>query len=428
MSIRLLHTRLIILCLISFISANQLMAQFQLSAEYRPRTEYRHGYKSMFTADDKAAFFTSQRMRLNGAYTLDKLKFGISLQDVRVWGDVPQQNSTSNQIMLYQGWAEYMFTKQFSIKIGRQELKYDDERIFGNVDWLQQARVHDLALFKYEKNFKLHVGLAFNQESEKTKGTDYNIIGNYKSMQFVWFNKKINSLGLSLLFLNNGLQNKSTDAVPVYKMAFSQTFGTRLVYDKKMLSLFGATYYTTGKDITLRNLSAYYATLGFNAKLNDNWGTGLGWELLSGTSQKEKKANLNYTNNSFTPFYGTNHKFNGYMDYFFVGNHLNSVGLNDFYGNIIYKKNKFNASITPHLFMAANDVLNPVISGTSMSKSLGTELDLVIGYKLADNIQVNGGYSQMIGTETLKALSGGDNKAMNNWAWVMITFKPEFIK
>lgn len=428
MLIRLMQSRLLILCFISVLSFNQLKAQFQLSAEYRPRTEYRHGYKSMFTDDDKAAFFTSQRMRLNGAYVQDKLKLGLSIQDVRIWGDVAQQNSTSNQVMLYQGWAEYLFTKQLSVKIGRQDLKYDDERIFGNVDWVQQGRVHDLALIKYEKNFKLHIGIAFNQDSEKLKTTDYNINGNYKSMQFVWYNKKIDALGISLLFLNNGLQNKSSDATPVYKTAFSQTLGTRLVYDKKMISVFGATYYTTGRDITLRDLSAYYATLGINVKVDDVWAVGMGWELLSGTSQKEKKVNTNYTNNSFTPFYGTNHKFNGYMDYFYVGNHMNSVGLNDFYGNIGYKKDKFNIALTPHFFSAANEVLNPAVSGELMSRSLGTEIDLVAGYKLADNVQVSGGYSQMFGTESLKALSGGDNKATNNWAWIMITFKPDFIK
>lgn len=428
MSIKYLRLRFILLCLISLLSFNHLMAQFKLSAEYRPRTEYRHGYKAMFTEDDKASFFISQRMRLNAAYSLDKLKFGLSIQDIRVWGDVAQQSSTSNQLMLYQGWAEYMFSKPLSMKIGRQELRYDDERIFGNVDWLQQGRTHDLALFKYEKNFLLHLGIAFNQESEKLKGTDYNLSGNYKTMQFIWFNKKIKSLALSLLILNNGLQNKSSDVVPVYKTSFSQTFGTRLTYDKNAFSWYGSTYYTTGKDIALRDLSAYYVNLGLNAKLGEKWLTGLGWEMLSGTSQKEKKENVSYTNNSFTPFYGTNHKFNGYMDYFYVGNHLNSVGLNDIYGNLTYKKNKFNLAFTPHLFFTANDVLNPSVSGELMGKTLGTEIDLVAGYKMAENIQLSCGYSQMFGTETLKVLSGGDYKVTNNWAWVMISFKPEFIK
>lgn len=423
-----LQFRLLAICFVSFLSFSQLMAQFKLSAEYRPRSEFRHGYKTLFTQDDQAAFFTSQRMRLNAAYSFDKLKFGLNIQDIRVWGDIAQQNNTSNQLMLSQGWAEYMVSNAFSVKIGRQELNYDDARIFGNADWVQQARSHDLILFKYEKSFKLHIGSAFNQESEKIKGTDYNISSNYKTMQFVWFNQKIKDLNLTLLFLNNGLQNKSVDAIPVYKTVFSQTVGTRLVMDKKAVLLSGALYYTVGQDVMLRRLSAYYASLGAGFKLGTTWRADLGWEFLSGTSQTEKKANANYTNTSFNPFYGTNHKFNGHMDYFFVGNHLNSVGLNDLYATFSYKKDKFNIGITPHIFSAASDVLNPAVAGETMKKALGTEIDLFAGYKLSEYAQISSGYSQMFGTQTLKVLQGGDNKSTNNWAWVMITFKPEFIK
>ncbi len=90
------YIRIFALCLLSLLSVNQLMAQFKLSAELRPRTEYRHGYKTLFTEDDKAAFFTSQRNRLNANYSFEKLKFALSLQDVRVWGDVTQMNNTDN--------------------------------------------------------------------------------------------------------------------------------------------------------------------------------------------------------------------------------------------------------------------------------------------------------------------------------------------
>ena len=424
------------ICFVSFVSVNSLMAQLKMSAEFRPRAELRHGYKSLDTDADKSAFSITQRMRLNVGYTMDKLKFGVSLQDVRVWGDVPQQNTTSsatNQLMLHTGWAEHSFTNAISVKIGRQELNYDDARILGNADWAQQARAHDLVLFKYEKDFKLHIGAAFNQDAEKMKGTDYalaDLTKNYKTMQFAWFNKKVNDLNVSVLILNNGMQNKSTDATPVYKIAYSQTVGTRLVYDKGANSVAGAFYSTMGKDITLRKMSAYYASLAITNKINDNWGAGLGWELLSGTSQVDKKNDpSNYTNKSFSPLYGTNHKFNGAMDYFYVGNHANSVGLNDLYASITYKKGKFNAGITPHYFQAASDVIDPSVAGGTMAKGLGTEIDLYAGYKLSDNTQVSGGYSQMFGTKTLQQLNGGgDYKATNNWAWLMITFKPEFLK
>jgi hypothetical protein len=409
--------QILILCAVSLMSVSSLMAQLKISAEYRPRTEYRHGYKAMVTDKDDAAFATSQRTRLNLSFNSEKVKYQLSLQDIRIWGDLGQLSSTSNQLMLQQGWAEYLFTKECSMKLGRQELDYDDARILGNVDWTQQGRSHDVALFKYEKGFKLHVGLAFNQNSDLLKTTDYTLANNYKSMQFVWFNKKFDKLGLSLLFLNNGLQ-KNVDTT-----AYSQTVGTRLTYDLKSVSLFGATYYTMGRDKAWKELAAYYASLGANMKLNEKWSATLGWELLSGTSQIDK---TNTKNNSFNPLYGTNHKFNGFMDYFYVGNHLNSVGLNDIYGTLNYKKGKFNVGLTPHYFMAAADVSD---AGTKMDKALGTEVDLVAGYKLADNVTLSAGYSQMFGTKTLQKLNAGsDCKATNNWAWVMISFKPDFLK
>ncbi len=55
----------------------------------------------------------------------------------------------------------------FSIKIGRQELVYDDERLLGNSDWVQQARRHDAIVLKMIQNgWQLDIGSAFNQSSD----------------------------------------------------------------------------------------------------------------------------------------------------------------------------------------------------------------------------------------------------------------------
>ena len=121
-------------------------AQFVLSGELRPRAEYRHGFKSPATTDMDAAGFISQRSRLNVGYTNEKMKFGMSLQDVRVWGDVPQLNLSDNSFSLHEAWGEYFFTPALSLKLGRQELVYDDSRMLGNVDWAQQGRSHDIEI------------------------------------------------------------------------------------------------------------------------------------------------------------------------------------------------------------------------------------------------------------------------------------------
>ena len=123
----------------------------------------------------------------------------------------------------------------------------------------------------------------------------------------------------------------------------------------------------------------------------------------------------------YVALFGTNHKFNGFMDYFYVGNHANSVGLTDINMTLGYSKNKFSAKLMPHLFSAAADVFDGT---TKMNASLGTEIDFTIGYKVAKDINLNAGYSKMFATETLELLKGGDKDKNNSWAWVMITFKP----
>ena len=59
-----------------------------------------------------------------------------------------------------------------------------------------------------------------------------------------------------------------------------------------------------------------------------------------------------------------------------------------------------------------------------MSSNLGTEVDLVLGYKFSKNVVLNGGFSKMFGTESLGVLKNGDSTKDNSWTWLMITFNP----
>lgn len=411
------------------VSGGALKAQFSLSGEFRPRAEYRHGFKTLSQNDQDAAFQISQRSRLNAQYKMDQWQAGISIQDVRLWGETPQLVASSTRMMLHQAWFSYNFATNWSVKLGRQELVYDDARIFGNVDWAQQARTHDVALFRFEGSFKLHAGLAYNQQSDLLFTTNYDLAGNYKSMQFLWFNKKWEHISVSALFLNNGLERKYTDAnQDVYETMFSQTGGLHLTWKNNKLSTYGSYYMTAGKDVADRTLNAYNAKAGMTYALAAALKVSVGFETLSGTSEKSKAEDpANYVNKSFNPFYGTNHKFNGFMDYFFVGNHLNSVGLNDIHVQISYSKHKSQVSIGLHQFGSAADVL---VSGSTtelMDRRLGTEIDLTFSYKLHETATFSCGYSQMFGTSTLQQLKGGDHTSTNNWAWMMLAFKPKFL-
>jgi hypothetical protein len=403
---------IVAITLISFYTTQA--QQFDINADLRARFENRNGYGTLKPDTEKAASFISQRTRLIFDYSFKNIKLRVSPQNVKTWGDVATTSKTDANNAFHEAYGEIKMDEKFSFKLGRQEINYDDARIFGNVDWLMQARSHDAFLLKYNPNTKsqLHLGLALNANKETNFYENY-AVSQYKSFQYLWYHIDFKDLNLSVLALNNGMPY--TDGTEE-KLDYSQTIGTRLVFKKGSLSIDGAAYIQTGK-IATNTVSANYFSANFNYKTKSNFSAGLGFELLSGKDQNDTSTDIK----SFNPLYGTNHKFNGYMDYFYVGNHTNSVGLTDVYVNLGFEKNKFSAKLTPHYFASAASIYK---AGEKQDNYLGTELDLTIGYKMYDYVTVDAGFSQMIATSSMEVLKGGNKDAGNNWAFISIKINP----
>jgi hypothetical protein len=105
-------------------------AQFTLSGQVRPRAEYRHGYKKLADEGQNPAFFIQQRTRLLSTYRTDQLRFGLTVQDIRTWGSVKQLNVSDDHLSIHEAWGELVLNEHFSLKLGRQELAYDDRTIW----------------------------------------------------------------------------------------------------------------------------------------------------------------------------------------------------------------------------------------------------------------------------------------------------------
>lgn len=270
-------------------------AQFTLTGQLRTRTEVRNGLGNLVLKGSRPAVFTSQRTRLAFGYKWDRLAFGVTVQDVRVWGQDASSisNADGNRLMLHEGWADLtLFNKAdttikttgidlMSLKIGRQELAYDDVRLIGNLDWLQQARRHDMALLKtIHKGWQVDLGYAFNQNADAfgTTNTSYvpsnvpayvkNSLGvlvptpagilpmapagnaannsaktgapvwinppttnggnqNYKSFASLYVSKKIKQTKFSALFFNDNFGKYKTDSVG--SAAAGYVYGKRFV-------------------------------------------------------------------------------------------------------------------------------------------------------------------------------------------------------
>ncbi len=240
-------------------------------------------------------------------------------------------------------------------------------------------------------------------------------------MQYLYAKQEWDGFSGSLLLLNNGFQNFTGegDARIADGVSNLQTFGTHLEYNSDAFGAALNAFLQTGeRQNNLDVGGTYLLGLDFSFKATDIIGLGIGTELISGN-----KADTADTTEAFFPLYGTNHKFNGFMDYFYVGNHANSIGLFDIHASANFKLGETSNLLVKVLNFSGEQEL------PSGEKSLGTEIDLVFskafkGYGLAI------GYSQLFAGEGMYELKGVTKDAAassQNWAWVQLTLKPKFV-
>ena len=134
-------------------------AQLTVTGQVRERSEVRDGQGTLNKDGQKAALFNTQRTRLNVGFTGYRYKVFASLQDVRVFGqDASSINrvttAANDGVLLNEAWTELMLIdtlskiQNVSLKIGRQAISYDDQKVLGGLDWLQQGRRHDAIVRK----------------------------------------------------------------------------------------------------------------------------------------------------------------------------------------------------------------------------------------------------------------------------------------
>lgn len=422
-------------------------AQLTLTGQVRTRTEFRDGQGAPLPIGAKPAFFTSQRTRLSFGYNAYRVKVNVTAQDVRVWGqDVSTLNRTTTQdlngVMLHEAWAELLLTdtavknKALQLKIGRQELAYDDQRLLGSLDWLQQGRRHDAALLKYEaRGYLLHLGMAYNQNRELQAGTFYNNTppGNYpantnggsmyKSMAFLYAGKKLKAGSASFLFLNDAFSSYRSDPVTSAKLFDSSTWsrattGLFLTNNFKSLSLTASAYYQFGHNALGQNVRAGFMSLQGMYAVSKTLSAGAGVDCYSGGTSGN-------TSHAFDPLYGTPHKFAGLMDYYFVASGFGKNGLVDYALKSRYKpSDKLLLSADLHQFNSA-----AAVSGFA-TRNLGQEIDLTGNYAFTKQVAFEAGVARYFTTPLLASApvkNVTNVKPQANWAYLMITVKPEFL-
>lgn len=418
----------------TFLSISFAQAQLTLDGQFRPRTEYRNGFQTLIPDAADPGFAINTRIRLNAGFATETYKLFVSLQDLIVWGENPQIIPVDNNdsFSVFEAWAELKLGEKWSTKIGRQILSYDDQRFFGGLDWAQQGRNHDLAILKYKsENFVLDLGFAFNQDFDGNGGPLFGFqnvstaypAGNpfqYKAMQYGYAKRTWTNISTSLLLVNYSHQNfdGNGNADGVNSLF---TAGTHINYKKGKIGVAANVFIQSGEFFNGANdvSGAYLLGLDLSYKTSDKVKLGLGFEIISGddTSTTDKTE-------AFLPTFGTNHKFNGFMDYFYVGNHINTIGLMDIHASANFNLGKKSSLMMKVLNFSGQQDLP---SGES---SLGTEIDLVYS-KSFKGFALKIGYSQLFASDgmyELKNVAEDVASSTQNWAWAMLIIKPKFLR
>lgn len=404
-------------------NVNAQVDSLKMGMDFRTRAELDNGQKTLIPEGKSAETTIVSRARLNMDYYYQNLQFYLSIQDVRTWGENASAAGKNQNFILNEAWAKYQFTPKAALKIGRQMLSYDDERLIGGMDWAMQGRSFDTVkgIFSLSKNSRLEAVVTYNNDDNDANDTPEHEIYDIadagektKSLQLLHYQyQNNNKFHLSSIALNSVVQN--TTSGMHYDML---TLGLNVKKYFENFGVFGSAYYQTGKNTNAQSKSAYQFSLNADFIITQKFNAILGTEWLSGRDYDTQATE----NRSFSPFYGTNHKFNGHMDYFYVGNHFNSFGLNDYYLKTTTKFNpKSSLIVNLHAFTTNGKLAN------SQSSYLGTEADLAYVHKFNKMFVMNVGHSFMFGSSSMEVLKAVNvPKDIQTWSWVQLNFTPAF--
>lgn len=108
-------------------------APVEVHAQVRSRLELGTGKDGAAGAE---TLLVSQRTRLVVGATFPTVSLRVTFQDVRVWGSEANTllDFTGDTIDLHEGWALWTPSAHVGVKVGRQEIVVEEQRLVGAVD------------------------------------------------------------------------------------------------------------------------------------------------------------------------------------------------------------------------------------------------------------------------------------------------------
>ncbi len=414
------------LMVFSFLIGEQLNAQDQaplikITGNVRVRNEVD---MRDFNQRTPSNTFTLLRTRLGvQAQPLEDVLVFIQAQDSRVFGSEKDAGGSFNTLAdtknldMHQAFVEVkkLFADEISLRLGRMELAYSNERLLGAVGWNNVSRSFDGGVIRFDwpgitidalamnvgetqiypvvatppsVRSMYDAGYDFYGAYGKVKGIENHTIDPYFLYQV---NRDTTGSGKTNLKRSTvGSYVKGKANALDYEAEVAYQGGTRQGVDISAYLLSGALGYSFS-DCALSRVS-------------------LGYELLSGTPTGDAKFK------TFDPTFHTGHKFYGFMDYFVnIPANTSNRGLADLIARAtISLSEKTTANVWLHHFSLAQSVLN--------EKTLGQEIDIVVQYRHNKNISFEIGTSAFLPDDLMRQAFNASDVALWGYLQTSVSF------
>jgi hypothetical protein len=358
-----------------------------LSLQYRPRFYANQGHD--FT-DGGEFNIIRHRARL-GAGAVYKKKFGVyvEVQDVRTFGEETNTlgDFAADNFDLHQSYVSIMPLQQLTLRIGRQEIGYENHRLIGTVGWTEQARSFDGARARWDAA-SYYVDAFWARVADDFAGANAADVDLAALNVHADLGDWLSLGGLTVFDADSGTKRRRI------------TIGAIATGGAGGLSYSAEGYYQFGSangDVSYAAwLAAAHLRYGFGGRLAPF--VELFGEAVSGD---DDPADNDMT--SFDTLYATNHKFYGEMDFFLnLPVHTGGRGLMDVGAQAgLSPLKKVGLKVTGHHFLGAADVGDDL--GT-----FGTEVDVRIDWKPYETFRLDLVYAAFFPGDIFKETLGDD--------------------
>lgn len=399
-------------------------ADVTFNGEYRARGEWRENLDFDDDTTDTQSFI-GQRVRLTAnAQATDDVSFKITLQDTRNWGAAPNTigggpnltDSGDNHLDLHESYINIsnFFDTPVSLRIGRQELSYGDQRLIGSFNWSNNGRSFDAVKAMVTTDLaNIDIFASKIEDKNITAGNsdnDQDFYGIYATTNVV----PNHTLDLYALLLRDG----NYTGLPVTANIY--TVGARLAgsvagldFTVELPYQFGD-FDGTGVDTDIKAW-AFAAKAGYTVPgAPMNLRLGAEYNYATGTEDGEDDAE------TFFNLFPTNHDKMGFMD-LQAWRNVNAWSLN--VSADVTEKIRVHVAYWDISRAEGDDDWYQAghwnLGGSGLTanddKEIGSELDLVASYKYNNNVTIEAGLSRFFAGD---ALDPDDDQ---DWAYLQVT-------